>query len=981
MKVSANGNVGIGNTAPGHKLSVGGNVMAHGYGFYTSANANGADDRAGIEYGGSHSTLHIVSDALIQFKESDANAVKATVDVNNGRMRIGDSNSPVSNTLEVVGSVNVSATIHSSTINTSDLNVTDLAVFSGQHGPYESDDRSAYWDYDTNIAAVFTPAADDGATAILFPSIGNNPSDFAYIAYDEDYPEAGVTAGEAGALILSSQNDGTGSSDHVRVKGRFVVEADMTSSDPTYAMQVKATNTTTDLFNVARSSGDGYFAGVVVADRYHTDTTSLRTKFRPYSSDSNYGFGMNSLMSYGGLSDWALTFQMNGTSGRGFWWGTSAQANSQGVMALTNDGKLTVADSARIGYGTSDTTTPGASYALDITGGATIQSNVAMVSPDGNNTISMSMLDTDVLSFSGDAGQLFSISDDMSGTIFSVNDISGIPSIEVLDDGTITLAEYSGTVLVGTSADNGNTFQVAGTSYFGNTVYFDKEIRANTAGTNFHLDADSNGRDNFQFNQSGNARGYLRTESNTHLNLTTTGSVEWQYNGVELLTVSGNGASLTSVNAATLEGNTVADIITAAGGGSNTFDLNAKATSINIDTAYTDKLWSYQHATSTTDGTHPTSYVMITNLGGDSGQGTQIASAYGSSHQYFIRRGSDNAGSENGAGWQPWHKLWTSGNDGSGSNLDADTVDGIEGSSFLRSDAADTATGVITFSANGDFNSHVLVGDQVIFDNRTASDDHIRLYTAASEASSYGIGIESNTLYFRSATNHRWYVGTLADGGTSDKMELNSAGLYIGNLHASSSHTSNWFRSSGSTGWYNSTYGGGIYMDNGSYVKVYNNKNFWVNATSASTNTSTGALVVTGGTGIAGDIYAGANVIITNHLSAATKSFLIDHPTKENHKLRHGSLEGPENGVYVRGRLKGNNTIELPEYWIGLVDEDSITVELTPIGKHQKLYVEDFDNVRVIVGNDNLMNKEINCFYIVYGERKDVDKLEVEFSE
>lgn len=170
-------------------------------------------------------------------------------------------------------------------------------------------------------------------------------------------------------------------------------------------------------------------------------------------------------------------------------------------------------------------------------------------------------------------------------------------------------------------------------------------------------------------------------------------------------------------------------------------------------------------------------------------------------------------------------------------------------------------------------------------------------------------------------------------------------------------------------------------MDNGSYVKVYNNKNFWVNATSASTNTSTGALVVTGGTGIAGDIYAGANVIITNHLSAATKSFLIDHPTKENHKLRHGSLEGPENGVYVRGRLKGNNTIELPEYWIGLVDEDSITVELTPIGKHQKLYVEDFDNVRVIVGNDNLMNKEINCFYIVYGERKDVDKLEVEFSE
>ena len=445
--------------------------------------------------------------------------------------------------------------------------------------------------------------------------------------------------------------------------------------------------------------------------------------------------------------------------------------------------------------------------------------------------------------------------------------------------------------------------------------------------------------------------------------------------------LSGNGASLTSVDAATLQGNTVADIISAAGGGSNTFDLNARATGINIDTAYTDKLWSYIHSTGTTDGTHPTNYTFTTNLGGDSGQGTQIASAYGSSHNYYIRRGSDNNSAENGPGWQPWHNLWTSGNDGSGSGLDADTVDGIQASSFLRSDAADTATGVITFSANGDFNSHVLVGDQVIFDNRTASDDHIRLYTGATEAASYGIGIESNTLYYRSANVYRWYRNTLADGGTSDIMQLDASGLTVAaNLYASSSHTSNWFRSSGTSGLYFSSYGGGIYMTDGNHVKVYNQKGFWVNATTSSTNTSTGALVVAhGGAGIAGDIYAGANVIITNHLSAATKSFLINHPTKENHKLRYGSLEGPENGVYVRGRLKGNNTIELPEYWIELVDEDSITVELTPIGKHQKLYVEDFDNVRVVVGNDNLMNKEINCFYIVYGERKDVDKLEVEF--
>ena len=67
------------------------------------------------------------------------------------------------------------------------------------------------------------------------------------------------------------------------------------------------------------------------------------------------------------------------------------------------------------------------------------------------------------LSFEGSAGQLFSVSNDLTGTIFSVNDISGIPSIEVDDDGTIRLAEFSGNVLIGTAVDDGNKLQVTGT--------------------------------------------------------------------------------------------------------------------------------------------------------------------------------------------------------------------------------------------------------------------------------------------------------------------------------------------------------------------------------------------------------------------------------------------------------------------------------------------------------------------------------------
>jgi hypothetical protein len=115
----------------------------------------------------------------------------------------------------------------------------------------------------------------------------------------------------------------------------------------------------------------------------------------------------------------------------------------------------------------------------------------------------------------------------------------------------------------------------------------------------------------------------------------------------------------------------------------------------------------------------------------------------------------------------------------------------------------------------------------------------------------------------------------------------------------------------------------------------------------------------------------------TGTLTATSKSFLIDHPTKDGMKLQYTCLEGPENGVYVRGRLKDDNVIELPDYWVGLVDEDTITVNLTPIGCSQDLYVQDIVNNQVIV-NDN---ENINCFYTIFAERKDIDKLVVEYED
>jgi len=110
-------------------------------------------------------------------------------------------------------------------------------------------------------------------------------------------------------------------------------------------------------------------------------------------------------------------------------------------------------------------------------------------------------------------------------------------------------------------------------------------------------------------------------------------------------------------------------------------------------------------------------------------------------------------------------------------------------------------------------------------------------------------------------------------------------------------------------------------------------------------------------------------------LSAPYKLFDIPHPSpgKENKRLKHGSLEGPELGVYVRGKTT-DGQIVLPEYWADLVDWDTITVQLTATTPHQQLYVNNIDETGVAV----LGSLSAPYYYYIVAERKDVPKLEVE---
>jgi len=105
---------------------------------------------------------------------------------------------------------------------------------------------------------------------------------------------------------------------------------------------------------------------------------------------------------------------------------------------------------------------------------------------------------------------------------------------------------------------------------------------------------------------------------------------------------------------------------------------------------------------------------------------------------------------------------------------------------------------------------------------------------------------------------------------------------------------------------------------------------------------------------------------------SGSKTFVIDHPTNKNKYLVHACLEGPEAGVYYRGKGEIINntftTIELPDYVKQLAYD--FTVHITPIysGKQiNQLYSTEVEN-----NCFNVYGENSKFFWIVYGKRFDI---------
>ena len=161
------------------------------------------------------------------------------------------------------------------------------------------------------------------------------------------------------------------------------------------------------------------------------------------------------------------------------------------------------------------------------------------------------------------------------------------------------------------------------------------------------------------------------------------------------------------------------------------------------------------------------------------------------------------------------------------------------------------------------------------------------------------------------------------------------------------------------------------------------------NALLISGGSSVDTISVIGDMTVSGSVDCGNKGSLAARFGAADakpKPFDLEHPTKgKGHRLRYACIEGPEVAVYCRGRLKDSNVINLPDYWKDLVHEDSITVQLQPIGQTQNLVIQEFNNEFIVIAEDSTNTdlitdlSTIDCFYHVYGERKDINPLIVEY--
>lgn len=115
----------------------------------------------------------------------------------------------------------------------------------------------------------------------------------------------------------------------------------------------------------------------------------------------------------------------------------------------------------------------------------------------------------------------------------------------------------------------------------------------------------------------------------------------------------------------------------------------------------------------------------------------------------------------------------------------------------------------------------------------------------------------------------------------------------------------------------------------------------------------------------------------TGSTGPANKTFIIDHPTDISKYLMHACLEGPEAGVYYRGKATIENnesaTIILPEYLKPLAS--NLSVQITPIYSQERSNPNIYESSEIENNSFQVYGKNGSFYWTVYGTK---DEIQVE---
>ena len=270
------------------------------------------------------------------------------------------------------------------------------------------------------------------------------------------------------------------------------------------------TNNTGGTFNVT-----GFYTGLTDNDRYVTGFTYNNNTFTisdnsgsTFNSTFNVvtGLTVNGVLSAttyqnlptdvfvtGGTYGNGTTTFTNNTGGTfnvtGYYTGTTD--NNQYVTGFTyNDNTFTIGDNSGTTFNTTINTMTGLTVNgdLSVTGNTTVKGitgTTAVFSGLGQSILTIIGSGTTLPLFTivGSSGELFSVTDSLVGSLFSVNDISGLPILEVFSDNTTLMGDYlspslNTTKKVSAGLGTTNVYSIPTSAYTG--AFFDYTVSDGT---------------------------------------------------------------------------------------------------------------------------------------------------------------------------------------------------------------------------------------------------------------------------------------------------------------------------------------------------------------------------------------------------------------------------------------------------------------------------------------------------------------------